>query len=180
MKPVNNKILVECKPDQKDTIEIGGNVFTTALNYDSNYRERSPVICKVVEGNEYIKSGDVLLCHHNLFYLPSPYHLYDDLFSIPFSNVLFAKVYSYGELEPICGNMLCDRVDIETAIPLPPEQRKQYIDRVQVTNSGWSNYKEGQLVFTRPHSYYEIVYNYNGQEKRVHKCDSEMVLGYLK
>jgi hypothetical protein len=180
MKPCNNKILVSVNHSQKESIEIGGGLFSLANEYESNYREKSPVICTVIEGNDLVSKGDVLLCHHNLFYLPSPYHIQDDLFSVPFGKTLFAKVYSDGTLEPICGNMLCDRVDIETTIPLPPEQRKKHIDRVVVKNPGWTMYKKEQLLFTRPHSYYEIVYNFSGKETRVHKCDSEMVMGFIK
>lgn len=180
MIPSNDKIIVCVNDEQKNKIKIGNIEFQTATKYETNYREKSPVIAEVVYGNEKVQSGDLLLCHHNLFYHPSPHHLYNDFFSIKFNKIIFAKIQMDGSLLPICGNLLCDRVDIETAIPLPPEQREQYTDRVVVTNPGYTQYKKGQLLFTRPYSYYEIVYVLNGVEKRVHKCDSDMVLGYLK
>lgn len=180
MKPIGNKIIVTCDANQKDTAIISGSVFRMALNYEVNYRIKSPTISTVVEGNFLVRKGDVLLCHHNLFYLPSPYHIYDNLFSIPFSKVLFAKILEDGSLLPICGNILGNKVDIETPLPLPPEQRKQYTDRIIVTNAGYTKYKKGDMLFTRPSAPYEIVYNWNGEQKSVIKISEDMVCGILK
>jgi len=180
MTPANNKILVSCNISQKDTLKIGNVVLKTANPFNTNFREKSPVICQVEEGNEYVREGQVLIAHHNTFYTPSPYHLQDNLFAIPFGKTLFAILHLDGSLSPICGNILCDRVDIETAIPLPPELRKKYIDRVTVKDGGWTMYKQGDLVFTKPHSYYEIVYTIDGVERKIHKCDSDMVIGVAK
>ncbi len=177
MKSVNNKITVSVNSSQKDNILIGGVEFKTALQYDVNYREKSPTIAIVIEGNEVVKNGDILLCHHNLFYLPSPYHLYDDLFSIPFSNVLFAKIKNDGEIEPICGNMICDRVEIKSDMALLSEQPKTHIDRAIVKKTGNSPYKEGQLLFHRPHAGYDIVYVWNGEEKRITKVHESQIVG---
>lgn len=180
MTPTNGKILVSVNMLQKSQMKIGDTLFKMAEKFDSNYREKSPVICKVEEGNEWVKEGQILIAHHNTFYHPSPYHLEDNLFSIPFGKNLFAVMHLDGSLSPICGNVLCDRVDIETNPPLPIEYRKKYIDRVIVTDGGWTMYKPNDILFTKPHSYYEIVYNVNGEEKRIHKCDSDMVLGVIK
>ena len=180
MIPVHGKILVSCNMKQKAVMQIGYMILKTANAYAINYRERSPVIAVVEQGNETVKPGDVLLCHHNTFYTPSPYFLQDNQFSIPFSAILFAKVLSDGDLEPLCGNILCDRPDIETTIPLPPEMRKKHIDRVIVKDGRGTKYRKGQLLFTRPHSYYEIVYMYNNVETRIHKCHESMVCGVLK
>jgi hypothetical protein len=77
----------------------------------------------------------------------------------------------------LCGNLLCDRVWEESAIELPTEQRKHHLDRVIVTNPGDTPYKVGQLLFTRPYAFYEIVYNINGIEYRVHKINEDNVVG---
>lgn len=179
MKAANNKIIVRVKNDQKDLMQIGDVLVQMALSYEKNYRERSPVIAEVVSGNEFVKSGDILLCHHNLFYLPSPFHLYDDLFSISWNSTIFAKIGSRGTLIPISGNMFCDRIDIETEFPLPPELCEKYTDKVVVIDGGETGYKNGDILFTRPYSYYEIVYTINGVQKRVHKCHKDMVCGIL-
>lgn len=180
MIPVNGKILVYCDAAQKDTVSIGGNVFKMANIYEQNYRIKSPTICIVEEGNELVRSGDILLCHHNLFYQPSPYYLFNNLFSIPFSKILFAKILEDGELLPICGNILGDRIDIKTTLPLPPYQRKKYTDRITVTNSGHTSYKIGQTLFTRPSAPYDIIYHLNGEQKTVTKISEDMVTAIME
>jgi hypothetical protein len=76
--------------------------------------------------------------------------------------------------------MICEKIDIETAIPLPIEQRKKHIDRYSIKNPGWTKYKIAQTIFTRPDSGYEIVYIWQNIENRVVKVDSEMICGILK
>ncbi len=71
-------------------------------------------------------------------------------------------------------------MDIETYLPLPVEQRKQYIDRIIVTDGGDTMYKSGQLVFTRIQAPYDIVYNFGGEVKRVTKVNSTMAVGVIK
>jgi hypothetical protein len=180
MKSVNNKIIVSCDASQKDSAIIAGSVFSFALKYEVNYRLRSPTIATVVEGNNFVRKGDVLLCHHNLFYLPSPYHIYENLFSVPYSKVLFAKVLEDGSLLPICGNILGDKVDIETPLPVPPDQRKQYDDRMVVTDAGYTKYKIGDMLFTRPSATYEIIYNWDNQRRSAIKISEDMVCGILR
>ncbi len=180
MTPTNDKILVSVNMTQKSEMKVGEVSLKMAHNFNTNFREKSPVICKVEEGNEYVREGQVLIAHHNLFYEPSPHLLEGNLFAIPFNKTLFAILHLDGSLSPICGNVLCDRVEIETTLPLPPELRKQYIDRVTVTDGGWTMYKTGDLLFTKPHSYYQIVYTVDGVESQIHKCDSDMVIGVVK
>lgn len=180
MLPVNNRIIVRVNMAQKNEITIGGVTVRTAHKYENNYREKSPVVAEVVEGNDQIRTGQIICCHHNHFYHPSPYFLYDDLYSIPFNKTIFGTFDSGGNLSPTCGNMVCLKVDVETLLPVPPEERKQHIDRYIVDDPGWTIYKEGQMVFTRPHSGYEIVYVWNNVERRIVKVDSEMVCGVAK
>lgn len=180
MNATNNKILVSVNLSQKEQISIGDSIFKTAGQFDTNYRERSPTIATVITGNETVSGGDILLCHHNLFYLPSPYHLYDNVYSIPFSQVLFAKVLQDGSLLPICGNVLVDRIPIKTIIPLPIEQQKTHISKYKVNNPGYTKYQKEDIIFTRPNAGYTIVYVYNGTEYRVNKVDSSQICGLLK
>lgn len=175
MNPVNGKIIVSCDQKQKNEIVIGGITMKMALLYESNYREKSPVIAEVVEGNEWVKEGDVLLCHHNLFYQPSPYYLYDDLFSIPASNVIFAILKPNGSLNPIYGNLICERV----VIPILPEEKKTYINRAVIKDNGYTPYQKGQTIFHRPHAGYDIVYIFDGVETRVTKVHEDQICGVL-
>lgn len=179
MRPANNKILVRVNMKQKHTMTVAGVTVKLATEFDTNYRERSPVVCEVVNGGAKIRSGSILLAHHNLFYLPSPYHLQDDLFSIPFSKILFAIVDEEGDLTPICGNIICERVIVETSLPLPPEQQKPYIDRAIVKDGRGTVYRDGQLIFHRPFAGYEIVYIWQNIEKRVVKVAEDQVCGVL-
>lgn len=179
MIPVNNKILVRVNLKQKDTMLVGGVELKTATSFDDNYRERSPVVAEVVTGNIFLKSGDIIICHHNHFYSPSPYYLQDDLFSIPFNKTVFAKVNKKGKLSPICGNMIGQRVPVKTELELPPEHQQKYIDRLFITDRGWTSYKNGTTILCRPNAPYDIVFNFNGVEKRVTKVPEDQVVGIL-
>lgn len=177
--PVNNKIIVSVNTSQKYFISINGIILSAALKFETNYREKSPTIATVVEGNEQVKKGDILLCHHNLFYLPSPYHIQDDLFAIPYSKVLFAKIDNEGNIRPICGNIICKRIPIKTTLDLPPEYKKTEDKIYQVIDGTGTRYKEGQIILTRPSAGYTIVYNFNGIENRIVKVGSDQVCGFL-
>jgi len=176
--PTNNKVLVSCESSQKDYVLIGESIFKTANLYEQNYRIKSPTICTVIEGNELVHENDALICHHNLFYTPSPYHLYDNIFSIPFSKVLFAKILQNGSLLPICGNVLGNRINKVYDIPaINPET---YNDRLSITHSGYTKYSNGQIIFTRPSACYDIVYNWNNEQKTVTKVSEDMVCAIAK
>jgi hypothetical protein len=172
--PVNNKIIVSCDLKQKDEMVIDGVTMKMATLFEKNYREKSPVIAKVVEGNEWVKEGDILLCHHNTFYQPSPYYLYDNLFSIPASNIIFAVLQKDGSLNPVYGNLICERVPVEKDMPV---SRETEINRSVVLNGGYSKYKKGQLIFHRPHAGYDIVYIWDGIENRVTKVHEDQICG---
>jgi hypothetical protein len=164
---------------QKDTISIGDITVFMALKFEPNYRERSPVVGEIIEGNKLIKSGQIAIFHHNHFYAPSPYFVQDDLFSVPFNQTVFGILTQDGDIEPMCGNIICERIEIPTFLPLPPEHRKTYIDRVRVLNPGTLSYPIGHIIFHTPNAGYDIVYNYNGAEKRVTKVHSDFVVGYV-
>nr|MBP7835122.1 hypothetical protein [Candidatus Saccharibacteria bacterium] len=72
MIPTNNRIIVRVNLLQKSEMVIGGVLLKTASSFDTNYREKSPVIAEVVDGNGILKRGDIIVCHHNHFYSPSP------------------------------------------------------------------------------------------------------------
>lgn len=176
----NNKVLVKCDSAQKSSVLIGNTLFKLAPLYEQNYRVKAPTIATVVEGNELLRKDDILLCHHNLYFLPSPYHLYGDLFSVPFSNVLFAKILEDGELLPICGNILGERIPKKYTIPIPPDQMEKYNDRMIISNSGYTQFKIGQTIFARPSSCYDIIYNWNNEQKIATKISEDMVTAIME
>ncbi len=180
MKATNGKVLVRVDMEQKNAMKIGDVVCKTANNFGTNYRERSPVIGVFDEGTEYFDKGDFALFHHNHFYHPSPYYLQDDLYSVPLNKTIFGLLNHNREMTPLFGNMICKKIPIPTALPLPPDEQKFYNDQYEIVDSGWTIYKTGDIIFTRPHSGYEIVYIFDKEEKRVIKVDSEMVCGILK
>lgn len=179
MNTVNGRIIVKVNMAQKDTMLVGGIELSTATKFDTNFREKSPTIAEVVTGNNVLKTGDIILTHHNHFYSPSPYQLEDNLFSIPFNKTIFAKISKKGKLTAICGNVLGERIPIKTELSVSPEHQKKYIDRISLTDKGWTSFKNGTTILCRPNSPYDIVYNFGGIEKRVTKVDSEMIVGYL-
>lgn len=180
MKAANNKIIVSVNMKQKDSFRIGEIEVSTGLKFETNYREKSPVIAKVEQGNEVIRTGSIIICHHNHYYPPSPYHLYENLFSIPANHTIFAILRPDGELQAVYENVLGRRVDIETYLPLPEDQRKKHHDRMIVTDGGSTKYRPDQLIFTTPSAPYDIVYNFGGTVKRVTKVNSQFIVGVLK
>lgn len=175
MKATNGKTLVRVDMAQKETMIIGGIQFSLALKYEINYREKSPVIAEVMSDTEHFCIGDFILCHHNHFFGKSPYHLQDDLYSIPADHTTFAIIHPSGELSPVFGNVLACKVEKETALPIPAEDREYYKDRGLILDGGWSEFRQGDFVFTRPSAIYEIVYIWGQEERRICKINSEMI-----
>ena len=177
----NGKILVRSDLSQKQTYDLAGIQVSAALLFEKNYREKSPVIAQAEHDRGMVLKGDILICHHNTFYSPSPYHTFDDQFSIPCNgNIIFAKLNPHdGSLLPIYGNMLCDRVDIERQFVIP-DSKTQYLNVLKVTDPGYTVYKKDQIILTRPYAFYEIVYNWGGDLRRVHKCHDSQVCGFIQ
>lgn len=177
---VHDRVIVSVDQAQKDSILIGDTKVLLPQKYQTNYREKSPVIAQVVDANDRLNKGDFLLCHHNHFHLPSPYHLYDDLFSIPANHTIFAILHPTGDLSPVYGNVLASKVEVETSLPVPAEYRTHHKDRGLVLDGGWTDFKPGDLVFTRPSAIYEIVYIWGHIEKRICKINSEMICAVVE
>jgi hypothetical protein len=179
---MNGRLLVRCDMKQKNQLTIAGVVYMTAMIYEINYREKSPVVAQVVSGNKILKEGDVILCHHNHFMpsgsVQSPYYVQDDIFSIPFNKTIFAVLKPDGGIDPVCGNILGSRVGINYRIPIPEPQ--QYKDRLLVRDGGWTKFRSGDLIFTRPHAPYDIVYIVNKYEYRITKVSEDQVCGVEK
>lgn len=177
---VNGKIIVSVNMKQKNEMKLGNIAIKMGLKFDNNHREKSPVIAKVEQGNDYLKQGELIICHHNHYYPPSPYFLYDCYYSIPVNHTIFAILHVDGSLTPTYGNILGEKIDIESTILLPVEQRTQYKDRIKITQSSNPKYSKDQIIFTRPSAPYDIVYNFGGIIKRVTKVWDQMVCGFLK
>jgi hypothetical protein len=179
MKAVHDRVIVRVNGLQKDEMLLGDMLVKMTPLFEINYREKSPVVAEVVEGNEHFRQGAVIVCHHNHFGDNSPYYLYADLYSIPFNKTIFGKFDVDGNIFPVCGNMICEYVYPESEFILPEQERKPLISQYKVVDPGWTIYKAEQIIFTRPHAGYQIVYHWNKQERRTVKIDSDQVCGVL-
>lgn len=177
---VNDRVVVRVNMRQKNEMMIGDIKVRTALKYENNGREKSPVIAEVISGNRWLKKGEMLLCHHNHFYPPSPYFLQDDQYSIPTNHTIFAILNPDGTAKPVYWNVLVEKIPIETPFPLPPELRKYHANRGRIIDGGWTKYKVGDLVLSRPSACYDIVYIFGDIETRITKINSEMVCAVVK
>lgn len=180
MKPVNNKILVRSNLSQKDEIIINGVSFKSAPLFEKNYREKAPTIAQVVTGNRHLKEGDIILCHHNTFYSPSPFLVEADLFSIPYDKIVFGTLNEKGNISPLNGNIICQRIAIDNRSEIPIQYRNTFIDRAEVLDGRWTPYKKGQTILHKLNAGYDIVYNLEGTEHRVTKVHESQIVGILE
>lgn len=176
VRPLKGKIIVKVDTSQKERNEQ----FLLAKEYNTNYRDRSPVVAAVITGSKEIKKGAFLLCHHNLFYsATSPYRIDGDTYSIPINENIYAWIDEDGVPHPLNGNIIAERVKIGSAFELTPQYQKNHIDRVIVLSDGLG-FKAGQQVFTWKYSDHEIIYMWKGKEKRVIKINIEDIVAYIE
>lgn len=182
MKPAAGYIIVSVDLQQKDKAVIGGNSIFTAYRYSVNYRDKAPVVAKIIEGTPYLPAGKWLVCNYCYFDWGSQYHLYDSFFSIPIDQELFAFIEEDGELTPICGNLLVERMTKETVIEIPDDLKKQYWDRgvVKKVPCGTSEYQLDMFILWLFASDYGIRYTWNGEERERIKIHESEIIGFYK
>jgi hypothetical protein len=178
IKPANDKIVVSVDSHQKEKISINGNDFLLGKEYSNNRRESMPVVCMVIDGNGHIKEGTFLLVHHNRFGENSPHSLGENLYSLAYNSSIFAKLDNDGNAHSLCGNIIVEYIYEESAVPLPAHLKMANQYKYKVASNGFG-FKKGQIVFCYEKSDYEIVYVFNGQEKRVVKVKKEDIVGKL-
>ncbi len=176
---VNKSILVRVDLSQKDEIAIGSNTLKTGRNYNEIFRERNPVVAYVEKGTIEMPNGSYIVCNFNYFEEESPLRLSDNLFSIPINEEIFAVIDSRGEPRPVYGNLFVERVTKETKIELPEELKKPHANQ-GIISKNTRGFKKGDYVFWLPFADYEIVYSWNGVEKRVIKVHYNEIVGILK
>jgi hypothetical protein len=175
----HKRVLVRVNLRQKDVIRVGDMLLKMAPLFETNHREKQPVLAMVVQGNKIVKDGDIIVTHHNHFSHPSPYFLMGDLYSIPFNKTIFGVFDLEGNLSPICGNLLAEYIFPESSLTLPEQSRKPYPSCYKVLHPGDTGYLKDDIVFTRPSAGYQIVYHWNNIEKRILKIDAEQICGVL-
>lgn len=176
---VYERILVRVNTEQKEYANIGGVECFLAQKYNPNNREKSPVLAYVIVGNDEIKEGFFIITHHNYFVEYSPFHVDADIYSIPYSENIFVVIDSEGNAAPVCGNITAERIEENEAIGMADPKRLHYHDRVRVL-SGACGFKKDDEILTLPFSDYEILYNWNGIEKRIIRVYSKNIVAVLK
>ncbi len=181
MKPTERRIIVYCDLEQKGTILVAGKSFHCVPKFATNYREKSPVVAVVKDGNGKIPNETIIIAHYTYFYGDSHYALGDGLFSIPFSENIFCTIDNQGNAHSIGGNIIAQRVEKKLPGDLrqPPANYKNYKDRLIILSDG-EGFTAGQMVFTIPLSDHEIVYHWEGQERRVIKVLAADITAILK
>jgi hypothetical protein len=179
MRPAGGKILVNVNPGQKGEILLGGKRLMTALKFATNYREKSPVMAFVAEAAHGLKVGTPLVVHHNRFHEHSAYLLDEGLFAIPYNESIFFRIDENGDPHSMHHNIICERIPKpEGVLVTPASLKKNYTDRVRVLSNGYG-YKKGQEIYTKIMADYEVIYNWNGQERRVIKVVSSDIVAIL-
>lgn len=175
MRTLSKRILVEVNMDQK----LWNDGLMTAKEYQGNYRERQPVMCKVIQGNEMVKRGLILLAHHNFFNENSPYRVVGNTYAINTNEYIFARLDVIGNAHSMFGNIIAERIEIPDpeGLEVPEQYKKFYPDRVRVISDG-CGFVVGQLLFIVKFADYEIVYNWQGSERKVIRVKRSDIVGY--
>jgi hypothetical protein len=174
----NDKIIVSVDYGQKEKISISGTEILLAKKYNSNRRESHPVLCTVVSGSKKIPDGRKLLVHHNRFAENSPHHLGDNLYSLSQNNNIYGWIDKDGEVNPLFGNILVERIFFDSGKVIPEHLRKIHNTKFKVAKSNYG-YKKGKFIYCQPFSDYEIVFVFNGSEKRVVKVHKNDIVGRI-
>lgn len=182
MKPAAGYIIVRVDLAQKEKAIIGNNTFLTGYRYSINNREKNPVVAQIVEGTKELSAGKWLVCNYCYFDWSSQYHMYDNLFSIPIDQELFAFIEEDGELTPICGNLLVERITKGTIIDIPDDLKKEYWDRgiVKKVPREMFHPATNQFILWLFAADYGIRYTWNGVERERIKIHESEIIGYYK
>ncbi len=182
----NNKILVSVEYNQKTSINVAGSNFLLAKQFSTNRRESQPVLCTVVEGNDMLQDGTLLLVHHNRFTEGNPHHLGENRYSIAYNDAIFAEIGEGGKVYGMCDNIIVEHIYDEENLLIPDNLRKPNKFKYRVVNagrkwrSGTNDYRKGDIIFCYEFSDYEIVYVFEGIEHRVIKIKKDDIIGKMR
>jgi hypothetical protein len=165
IQPKVNSVIVSVNRNQKQSTEIEGAKILLAKEYSTNRRESQPVLCTVVEGNEKVLRGTSLLVHHNRFSEYSPYHLGDNLYSLPLTESIYARIDEKGNPHQMFENILVERLYLNDNPLIPAHLKIAHENKYKVVQKGYG-LKKGQIIFCFNFSDYEIIYQWKGVERR--------------
>ena len=161
--PLN--ILIAFDKEQKQSFKVGNMVFSLVPNrnmYAQDGKETNPVVAEVITTGKDVplKQGDLIVLHHNLVFDPVYYTEQGQV--IPYDRWVLATVDSNGELVPTEFNRICRRIRKPSKageFELPGTAVKYYEDRVEEIATG-------DIIGILRWADYEVIYNWNGEERR--------------
>ena len=192
MKPKKKHIIVKAFLTQKESHIVNcadGTSIELYLGrkYGENSREINPVVCEVThkaDDVEQVDIGDLLIVHHNTLtneasVIKSDYNEQSVIMPILADNMLYAKINrETGELTPLYGNFIAERIDVvKKSVIIYDEGKKEEVKfKILAAPSDCNDVAIGDNVICYKLSDYEMVYNFNGSEKRAIRIWKEDIL----
>jgi len=192
MKPKKKHIIVKAFLTQKESHIVNcadGTSIELYLGrkYGENSREINPVVCEVThkaDDVEQVDIGDLLIVHHNTLtneanVIKKDYSEQSVIMPILADNMLYAKINRItGELTPLYGNFIAERIDVvRKSIIISDEGKKEEVKfKILATPLDCDDVAVDDTVICYKLSDYEMVYNFNGSEKRAIRIWKEDIL----
>jgi len=192
MKPKKKHIIVKAFLTQKESHIVNcadGTSIELYLGrkYGENSREINPVVCEVThkaDDVEQVDIGDLLIVHHNTLtneasVIEKNYNEQSVVMPILADNMLYAKIdRETGKLTPLYGNFIAERIDVvRKSIIISDEGKKEEVKfKILATPSDCDDVAVNDTVICYKLSDYEMVYNFNGSEKRAIRIWKEDIL----
>ncbi len=171
MNILNDMIMLTVDDEQKESFVMGSNKFFIVPNrhkYNANGRDTNPVLAKVhLPGkNTPFMRGDIIVTVHNT--LMNGAMRLGKYCITPYDRWILAIVTNKGELKPTAAHVICERINMpsDEDFIVPESAQKQYTDRVKVIAGYGGNYEPGDVIGILKYADYEVVYNWNGEERR--------------
>ena len=183
MTPRKKHIIVKAYLEQKETHLVDGPngekiQLYIGRKYAENTREAAPVVCEVLSiGDDVteVSVGDLIIVHHNMI-TNEAVRIEKNIpeqtvtLTLMVSNMLYAKINKEtGELIPICDNLIAERIEVppsSASIVSPYRYTDPMRFRILAVPEGYTDVEVGKDVLCYKLSDYEMVYNYNGKERR--------------
>jgi hypothetical protein len=149
------------------------------------------VLCEVTSIDSdkypYLKRGDLLLVHHNYllieygegrYLFERDYETGIAYFSIPVTRNIYARVNG-GEVEPVCENIICERIEIPYSGIIIRPVKAYYDDRVRVLKIAPEvrGIKIDDVISIYKFGDMEISYSLDNKEQTAIKVWKEDVMG---
>lgn len=171
MTVLGDRFLATFDPEQKQSFSVGGIrmfMIPNRWEYAPDGKVNNPVIANVeLAGTKTgLRVGDTLIMSHNCLF-DECYQVYG-LNSFKYDRWVLAKVNKAGELIPTEQHVIAERIiqeDVVDEYILPESAQKAKANIVRVISDG-ADFKRGELLGILKWADYEVVYNWNDEERR--------------